>query len=57
MEIAEEREVVFVMTLISLPCSKDTGEHDVCPDDTILDLWQLRLQCACECHTEYEWSG
>ncbi len=57
MEIAEEREVVFVMTLISLPCSKDMGEHDVCPDDTILDLWQLRLQCACECHTELECSG
>ena len=45
-----QREVIMRMTVISLPCSKDVNEHDACPDEVILDLWQMHLICDCECH-------
>ena len=50
MNEVQQREVIMRITLISLPCSKDVNEHDACPDDVVLDLWQMHLICDCECH-------
>ncbi len=52
MSTTDTREVIVRMTVISLPCSRGVNEHDACPDDVILDLWQMHLICGCECHMD-----